>query len=133
MCPGPTLFSIMFSVMLFDGFNDSDNGIDFDTALTALSSTSRLQAKTRVKTDIVNEFLFANDCALNATTKANKQNSVDKFSMACDNFDQTIGTKKTEVIRQLVPRKPYVEPNVITKGQRPEGNRKVHLPWQHPL
>ena len=43
----------------------------FDAALTAVFIRRRLQAKTNVKTDIVNEFLFANDCALNATTKAN--------------------------------------------------------------
>ena len=63
----------------------------FDTALMTLS----LQPGTKVKTDIVNEFLFAEDCALNATIKANMQNSVDKFSMACDNFGLTISTKKT--------------------------------------
>ena len=42
----------------------------------------RVQAKTKMKTDIVNEFLFADDCALDTTTKANKQNRVDKFSVA---------------------------------------------------
>ena len=43
-----------------------------------------------MKTYIINEFLLGDDCALNATTKTNMQNSVDKFSVACDNF----GTKK---------------------------------------
>ena len=44
------------------------------------------------------------------------QNNVDKFSIACDNFSLTIGTKKTEVMHQPAPEKPYVEPNI--KGQR---------------
>ena len=60
------------------------------------------------------------DCALNTTTKANMQNSVDKFSMASDNFGLTISTKKP------VSGKPYVKPMT-------EGGRKVHLPQQHPL
>ena len=59
----------------------------------------------------------ANDCALNASTKANMQNSVDKFSMACENFGLTISTKKTEVIHQLEPGKLYAETNITIKGQ----------------
>ena len=41
----------------------------FNAALRALSSTS----KTKVKTDIINKFLFTDDCALNATIKGNMQ------------------------------------------------------------
>ena len=85
----------------------------FNTALRALSSTS----KTKVKTDIINEFLFTDDCALNAIIKANMQNCVDKFSMACDNFGLIISPKKTEVMHQPAPGKPYVEPNITIKGQ----------------
>ena len=65
----------------------------FDTALTAQSSTSEgFKAKTKVKTDIVNEFLFADDCAVNATIEANMQNNVDKFSIAREIL--ALGTKK---------------------------------------
>ena len=89
----------------------------FDTTLTAVFNLRRLQAKTKVKTDI-NEFLFlfTNDYALNTTTKANMQNSVDKFLMACDNFGLTINTKKKKVMNQAAPGKPYIEPNITTKG-----------------
>ena len=48
-----------------------------------------------MKTDTVNEFLFANDCALNATPNAIMQNSVDKVSVASDIFGLTISIKKT--------------------------------------
>ena len=115
----PTLFSIMFSVMLFDAFSSSDNGIDI-WYLTEVSAFKlrRLQAKTKVKTDIVKKFQFADDCALNATTKAIMQNSVDKFSVVCDNFGLTISTKKTEVMHQPVPGKPYIEPNIAIKRQQ---------------
>ena len=85
--------------MLFDAFSDSDNGIDIQYHTDGfVFNFRRLQSKTKVKTDIVNKFLFTNNCALNATTKANMQNSVDKFLIACDNFSLTINTKKTEVM-----------------------------------
>ena len=71
-----------------------------------------------MKTDIVNEFLFADDGAQNAITEANMQNSVINFSMVSDNFGLTIITKKTEVIHQPAPWKIYVEPNITIKGQR---------------
>ena len=69
-------------------------------------------------TDTINDFLFADDCALNAATEAGKQHSIDKFSNACNNFGLTISTKKTEVMHQPAPGKPYVEPNITINGQR---------------
>ena len=115
----PTLFSLMFSAMLTDAFRDSDVGIGiryrFDGSLFNLR---RLQAKTKVSTDTINDLLFADDCALNAASEADMQHSVDKFSDACDNFGLTISTKKTEVMHQPAPGKPYVEPNISVNGKR---------------
>ena len=113
----PNLFSIMFSVMLFDAFSGLDNGINIRYRTdSSVFNLRRLQAKTKVKTDVVKKFLFA-DCALNITIKANMQNSGDKFSIAIDNFGLTISPKKTEVMHQLTPGKPYIEPNITIKGQ----------------
>ena len=88
--------------------------------------------KTKVKTDIVNEFLFTDGCALNATIKANMQNIVDKFSMACDYFGLTISTKKTSDaptrIWKTISRAQHYH-----QGTTIEGGRKVHLPRQHPF
>ena len=46
------------------------------------------------------------------------QQSVDKFSAVCTNFGLTISTKKTEVLHQPAPGKPYVEPNITVNGQK---------------
>ena len=55
--------------MLFDAFSGSDIGIDIRYCIDAsVFNLRRLQTNTKVKTDIVNEFPFADDCALNATT-----------------------------------------------------------------
>ena len=59
--------------------------------------------------------LIADDCALNASTESDTQHNVNQFSRACDNFGLTISTKKTEVLHQPSPGKPYmyIEPNIL--------------------
>ena len=46
------------------------------------------------------------------------QHCLCKFSDVCKNFGLTISTKKTEVMHQPAPGKPYVEPDIIINGQR---------------
>ena len=46
-----------------------------------------------VKQTVIRDFLFADDCALNTTSEHNMQDSLDRFSTACDNFGLTISTK----------------------------------------
>ena len=105
--------------MLFDAFRGLDNGIGIRYRTDgSVFKLRRLQAKITVKTDVVNKFLFADNCVLNVTAKANMQNSVDKFSVASDHFGLTISTKMTKVIHQPTPGKQYVEPKSTIKGQR---------------
>lgn len=115
----PTLFSLMFSAMLTDAFRDSGMGIDLRYRTDGkLFNLRRLQAKTKVLTDTLREFLFADDCALNTATEANMQHCVDKFSLACTNFGLTISTQKTEVMYQPAPGKQYADPNIHVNGER---------------
>ena len=106
-----TLFSMMFSAMLTDAFQNGDNGIPiryrFDGKLFNLR---RLQAKFKVQTEVPDEFLFP--------TKETKQKGVDQVSDSCDCYDLTISIKKTEVVYQPAPGKPYKEPTITVKGQR---------------
>ena len=46
------------------------------------------------------------------------QGVVDRMSKACDNFQLTISTKKTEVVYQPAPGKPYSEPTITVNGQK---------------
>ena len=115
-----TLFSMMFSAMLTDAFQDGDNGIPiryrFDGKLFNLR---RLQAKSKVKTEVLDEFLFADDMAKGAPTEEKMQKGVDQVSDSCDSYDLTISIKKkTEVVYQPAPGKPYKEPTITVKGQR---------------
>ena len=66
----PTLFSMMFSAMLTDAFHSGEMGIDLRYRTDGkLFNLRRLQAKTRVQIITVCDFLFADDCALNATNQ----------------------------------------------------------------
>ena len=46
------------------------------------------------------------------------QKDVDQVSDSCDSYDFTISIKKTEVVYQPAPGKPYKEPTITMKGQR---------------
>ena len=115
----PTLFSMIFYAMLTDAFQDGDNGIPiryrFDEKLFNLR---RLQAKSKVQTEVLDEFLFADDIAKGAPTEEKMQKGVDQVSDSCDSYDLTISIKKTEVVYQPEPGKPYKEPTITVNDQR---------------
>ena len=114
-----TLFSMMFSAMLTDAFQDGDNGIPiryrFDGKLFNLR---RLQAKSKVQTEVLDEFLFADDMAKSAPTEEKMQKGVDQVSDSSDSYDLTMSIKKTEIVYHPAPGKPYKEPIITVKGQR---------------
>ena len=64
---------------------------------------------------MLDELLYADDMDKNANSEANMQRAMDQVSQSCDNYDLTISTKKTEVVHQPAPRKPYNELNVVDK------------------
>jgi hypothetical protein len=114
----PTLFSLMFSAMLTDAFQDCDDGINLRYRTDGkLFNTRRLQAKTKVHVEIIRDLLFADDCALNAGTEPAMQLSMDHLSSACNNFGLTISIKKTEVLHQPAPGKAYVAPTIIVNNE----------------
>ena len=82
-----------------------------------LFNLHRLHAKTKVKMDCVRDLLFADDCALNACSEPEMQQSIDKFSSACDAFGLTISTKKTEVMYQPASNKDYTVPTININGE----------------
>ena len=115
----PTLFSLMFSAMLTDAFQDVDAGFQiryrFDGKLLDLR---RLQAKSMVQTNVVDKLLYADDLVENDKSEEKMQRSIDRMSKACDNFQLTISRKKTEVVHQPAPGKPYSEPTITVNGQK---------------
>ena len=65
----PTLFSMMFSAMLTDVFQDVDAGFPIRYRFDGLLNLRRLQAKSKVQTDVVDKLLYADDLAENAKSE----------------------------------------------------------------
>ena len=71
-----------------------------------------------MNTDVVDKLLYADDQTENAKSEEKNQGAVDRMSQACDNFQLTISTKKTEVVIQPAHGKPYSEPTITVNGQK---------------
>ena len=100
----PTLFSMMFSVMLTAAFQDGDNGIPIRYCFDGkLFNLRKLQAKSKVQTEVLDEFLFADYMAKGASTEKKMQKDVDQVSDSYDSYDLTTSTNKTEVVYQPAP------------------------------
>ncbi len=100
-----TQFSMMFSAMMSDAFQNSSLGVSLRYRTNGkLINLQRLQAVTKIKETGTIYLLFADHCALNAGSEQEMQASMDKFAAACDNFGLLINTKKTEVMYQPAPK-----------------------------
>ena len=115
----PALFRMMFSATITAALQDGSNSIPiryrFDGKLFNLR---RLQAKSKVQTEVLDEFLLADDMARGAPTEEKMQKGAYQVSDSCDSYEFTISIKKTEVVYQPAPGKPYKEPTITVKGQR---------------
>ena len=89
----PTLFSMMFSAMLTDAFQDVDAGFPIRFSNGKLLNLRRLQAKSKVQTDVVDKLLYEDDLAENAKSEKRMQGAVDRMSKTCDNFQLTKNKK----------------------------------------
>nr|VZI34508.1 unnamed protein product [Spirometra erinaceieuropaei] len=116
----PTLFSLMFSAMLMDAYRDERPGIRIAYRTDGhLLNQRRMHFQSRVSTTTVQELLFADDCALNTTSKEEMQRSMDLFSAVCENFGLVINTQKTVVMHQPPPNSatvPNAPPQISVNG-----------------
>ena len=71
-----------------------------------------------MQTDVPDEFLFTDDMAKGVPTEEKLQKGVDRVSDSYDSYDLTNSIKKTEVVYQPAPGKPYKEPTITVNGQR---------------
>ena len=101
----PTLFSIMFAMLIRDAFHDTDDAGIYLKYRTdgGIFNLRRLRAKTKVAQTLIRELLFADDCAIMAHTLEHIQKLMDCFANAAKRFGLTISLKKTEVMLQPRP------------------------------
>ncbi|XP_037783545.1 uncharacterized protein LOC119579712 [Penaeus monodon] len=112
----PTLFSTVFSVMLIDAFRDCQDGMHVRYRTDGgLFNLRCLQDVTKVKETVIKDFLFADDCALNADTEQKMQHEMDCFSRACDNFGLIINTKNEPTPGHTLSRAVNIDAEVINR------------------
>ena len=113
----PTLFSVLFSLMLTSAFKECSAGVEVryrtDRGLYDLQG---LKAKTKVTETLVRELLYADDCAIVSHSEHDLQMLTDLISSATKRFGLTISIKKTEVLFQAVSDQP--PPCILIDGQQ---------------
>ena len=97
----PTLFSMMFSAMLMHAIQDGDTGFPIRYRFDGnIFNLRRLQAKTKVQTDVLDELLYADDMDKNASSEAKMQRAIDQVSQSCDNHNLSHNQHKKGTSRQ---------------------------------
>nr|VZI22459.1 unnamed protein product [Spirometra erinaceieuropaei] len=130
----PTLFSLMFSVMLMDAYRDERPGIRIAYRTDNQLSHRRIHMQSSVSTTAFHEFLSADHCPLNATSEGHMQRSMDPFSAACENFGLVINTEKTAVMHQPPPDGANKAPQINVNGSQLQAEDITYLgstPPQH--
>ena len=95
MAPILILFSMMFSAMLMDVFQDSNTGFPITYRFDGnIFNLRRLQVKTKVQTDVLDELLYADDINKDASSEAKMQRAMDQVTQSCDYYDLTISKKR---------------------------------------
>ena len=74
----PTLFSMMFSAMLTDAFQDCDDGFPIRYRFDGMLFNLRLQAKSKVQTGVRDELFYADDMVKNTSTETKMQEVINR-------------------------------------------------------
>ena len=100
----PTLFVIFVSLLLNHAFKHSTEGIHLhNRSHGKLLNLAQLRTKSKVRTVLIRELLFADDAALTTHKEEELQQLISQFSHTCKEFGLTISIRKTEVMGQDVP------------------------------
>ena len=113
----PTLFSILFSLMLREAKEGLMDHIFIRFRTDgSIFNLRRLLAHTKTIEVLIVELLFADDCALLTHTQEALQHIVKRFAEAAKAFGFTISLKKTEVLHQSPPGGVYSPPKINIEG-----------------
>ena len=100
----PVLLNLFFTCVLRQAIGNMDEGVyvrfRYDGSIFDLR---RLSAKTKTLNSLIQEALFADDCALMAHRSGDLQAMLNSFSDASKQFGLTISLGKTEVFFQHAP------------------------------
>ena len=110
----PVLFNVFFTCMLSHAVRDLEKGVYIRYRLDgSLFNLRRLSAKTKSLQNLLQEVLFADDCALVAHAESDLQIVLDRFSEASKLFGLTVSLGKTEVLHQPAPNTHPPSPSIV--------------------
>ena len=113
----PTLFGIVFALMLQYAFRELDLGVYLQVRFDGgVFNLRRFSARTKITEFLVRDLLYADDCALSAHSLEDIQAIVDSFSDAAKKFGLTISIKKTELMYQPRQNEEHYDPVVTIDG-----------------
>ena len=119
----PTLFSIFFSLMLLIAFEDAKEGVEiysrFDRGLLGTHNV-HYKARTKVDSTVIRDLLFADDCALAASSHRDLQHLCNSLANAAGKFGLKISIDKTKSMYQAPPRLTYQAPEIHVEGEKLE-------------
>ena len=100
----PVLFNVFFTCMLSHAVQDLEKGVYIRYHLDgSLFDLRRLTAKTKSLQTLLQEVLFADNCALMVHAEQDLQRMLDHFSEVSKLFGLTISLGKTEVLHHPAP------------------------------
>ena len=110
----PVLFNLFFACVLRQAVGNTDKGVyvrfRYDGSIFDLR---RLSAKTKTLNSLIQEALFADDCALMAHKPGDLQAMLNSFSDASKQFGLSISLEKTEVLFQRAPNSVAPQPPIF--------------------
>ena len=95
-----------------------------------LFKLKRLQAKSKVQTEVLDESFFADDMAKCAPTGDKMQKYVDQVSDLCDSYDFTISIKKDRGSISASTWKALQGAYHHSERSTTASGRQVNLPWK---
>ena len=110
----PVLFNLFFACVLRQAVGNMDKGVYvrfcYDGSIFDLR---RLSAKRKTLNSLIQEALFADDCALMAHKPGDLQAMLESFSDASKQFGLSISLVKTEVLFQRAPNSVAPQPAIF--------------------
>ena len=106
----PTLFGIVFVILLKHAFETSTEGMYHRTrSYGKFLGVTRLKAKTKIREKHLGNFLCADDAAVTTHSADKLQQLMNPLSSPCKHFRLTINLRKTQVTGQDVNSPPSIK------------------------
>ena len=107
----------------FVAFENTNEGVEirsrFDRGLCK-TNNQHYKAYTKTVSTVIQDLLFADDCALASSSEEGLQNLCDAFSSAARRFGLKISIDKTESMYQGPPGAVYEAPRITVEDEPPK-------------